>query len=475
MKRYFKSALFAACVALAAGSVGCTDNSIEVGKAIDETPYGTIGESNGFILDASTGLSTGVADIYADGFGTTLKFGVTKAAAGDITATATVDEAYLAAYNAANETDYALYPAANVTFGANGTFTIKGGATASTTVPMTVTKADGLDAAKTYAIPVALNVAGDAVKVKPQAGHCLYVVRDMTSLAGADKGAGITKGMVMWDGGVNPLNTLAWELEDGRLLFDMLVLFSSNINYNTVEGRPYLTHNQEILWAYSNRETVLVPLQKRGVKVILSILGNHDMAGVAQLSESAAKDFAAEVAAFVYTNELDGVFLDDEYSQSPDLSNPCFVSRSSGAVARLFHELKKAMPDKLTLTYEYSTTTTYSMQSAYSTIADVGEYVDIAVSDYPTAPARPIGTLGIDGCTRIAMDVAAGRGSNLTVPIAEDMLAQKYGWYMVFGLGPDNFTTAYNRISPGIETLYGSKLKVPSVKYDRMTATPSAI
>ena len=100
--------------------------------------------------------------------------------------------------------------------------------------------------------------------------------------------------------------------------------FSANINYNAETGRVYVLNNPNVQFLLDNNEQFLQPLRKRGMKVILGILGNHDAAGVAQLSDMGCREFAKELAAYCDAYNLDGVGFDDEYSTSPDLSNPWF-------------------------------------------------------------------------------------------------------------------------------------------------------
>ena len=87
------------------------------------------------------------------------------------------------------------------------------------------------------------------------------------------------------------------------------------------------------------------------MRVIISILGNHDQAGVAQLSEMGAKEFAREIAAYCRGYNLDGVAFDDEYSNDPVLSNPWLAEHSVEAGSRLMYECKKAMPEKIVSLY----------------------------------------------------------------------------------------------------------------------------
>lgn len=102
-----------------------------------------------------------------------------------------------------------------------------------------------------------------------------------------------------------------------------------------------MLNNPNVQFLLDNNEQFLQPLRKRGMKVILGILGNHDAAGVAQLSDMGCREFAKELAAYCDAYNLDGVGFDDEYSTSPDLSNPWFTQWSYDAAARLCYETKR--------------------------------------------------------------------------------------------------------------------------------------
>ena len=98
----------------------------------------------------------------------------------------------------------------------------------------------------------------------------------------------------------------------GKLFFDDIILFSSIINYFAESGRVYVLNNPNVQFLLDNNEQFLQPLRKRGMKVILGILGNHDAAGVAQLSDMGCREFAKELAAYCNAYTLDGVGFDDE-------------------------------------------------------------------------------------------------------------------------------------------------------------------
>ena len=80
----------------------------------------------------------------------------------------------------------------------------------------------------------------------------------------------------------NPLNNLNFTLKNsGKPLIDMVVLFSANINYDAANDKVFVSNNPNVQHLLTNRAKYLKPLQDKGIKVILSILGNHDRSGIA--------------------------------------------------------------------------------------------------------------------------------------------------------------------------------------------------
>ncbi len=97
-----------------------------------------------------------------------------------------------------------------------------------------------------------------------------------------------------------------------RPAFDMAAIFAANINYDG--SKAYLHLNERVTWTLENADTQIRPLQAKGTKVLLSVLGNHQGAGFANFTTPAAADaFAAELEDAVETYDLDGIDFDDEW------------------------------------------------------------------------------------------------------------------------------------------------------------------
>ena len=257
----------------------------------------------------------------------------------------------------------------------------------------------------------------------------------------------------------NPLNNICFTLKSsGKPLVDAVILFSSNINYNAETGRVYVYNNENNQAIFDMREKYLKPLKERGIKVILSILGNHDRSGVANLSDEAARDFAQECKAVCDAYDLDGVFLDDEYSSYQTPVPPGFVAPSYAACSRLYYELKRAMPDRWTVAYGYGRT-------QYLTEIDghqCGEYLDYALADYGSSvnnnmyPGLPLSGMAIR-----SSEYARGYIYTSQSYLAS-MREQGYGAYMIFAMDPNrsNVNTQINSMSNIAKYLFDDELEV---------------
>ena len=474
--KYLKSSILTAVAGLmsAAMFVSCTADDIVAGMD-GSTDMSPADQSGIIVKDGKTALSESTIDLYADGHSTTLTLTFPLAQPIERQIQLSVDTEYVAAYNAEHATEYVAFDAQKVTFENGGLVTLPANAK-SMVVKMDIhakaaeTVSDEevqpeVEEQATYMLAVAV---ADQSKPSTSANHCTYVINDFSKLGTANKGADAVQGYLFFEvNDVNPLNALAYELEDGRLLWNVVVLFAANINHHVEDNRPYIKCNPNVQYLLDHNEEFLQPLRKRGIKVLLGLLGNHDQAGLAQLSETGAKIFAAEVAHYCEAYNLDGVNYDNEYSKSPDLNNPCYTYPSYDAAGRLCYETKRAMPDKLT--------TVYDLGSMYGCLSvdgvPVDEWIDIVVPDYGAA-AYPKGGMSKKKCAGMAMEFNNGRGSKLNASNAQNLLDEGWGWYMGFAPSPNkdgwpSFDMSFNRLYGGPKVLYGSDLKEPTFFYKK--------
>lgn len=148
------------------------------------------------------------------------------------------------------------------------------------------------------------------------------------------------------------LNTGKYTLTTGgQQLFDIAIIFAANINYNTTTGKAVLYNNPNVSNVLANKATQIVPLQNKGMKVLLSILGNHQGAGFCNFtSRTAAHAFAKQLSDTVAYYGLDGIDFDDEYA---DYGNNGTTQPNDSSFVMLVDELRQLMPTKIISFYYY--------------------------------------------------------------------------------------------------------------------------
>ena len=95
-------------------------------------------------------------------------------------------------------------------------------------------------------------------------------------------------------------------------------LFAANLNKETVSGsvRPTLYLNDKLTNVLENDgvSTYIQPLQDKGIKVLLTVLGNHTGLGFGNMDSTQIEDFTDILAYAVDKYGLDGIGFDDEYA-----------------------------------------------------------------------------------------------------------------------------------------------------------------
>ncbi|KAG9600541.1 hypothetical protein KCV01_g7890, partial [Aureobasidium melanogenum] len=100
----------------------------------------------------------------------------------------------------------------------------------------------------------------------------------------------------------------------GKPFFSELVLFAANINADS-KGNPVLFYNTEMSTVLDKNIDTIRALQKKGVKVQIAYLGNHQQAGWScTMSKDTIKSLSDSMVADVVKYGLDGIDVDDEYS-----------------------------------------------------------------------------------------------------------------------------------------------------------------
>lgn len=447
-----------ALVALALATTACSESEV-LTSGIDETRYQGVSQSLAFVSDqyGSMGVDTlvlnneGSLKLYAN---------LNKVQTKDVTAVLEYAPEVLEAYNTKNATSYEALPAELVTLPSE--VTIAAGERKSEAMTLGFRSSDALAELATYAIPLKLRSTSAGVASAESLAQFVLLVRDITKMPKANKASGIELISCIEANNTNPLNHLCFTLSRSKKpLFDQVILFAGNINYDVATGRVYNANNANITHILQNREKYLKPLQEKGIKIILGILGNHDRAGIAGLSDQAAKNFAQELKAVLTAYELDGVFFDDEYSKYGNY--PGFVSQSYSAASRLCYETKKAIGDKLVQVYVYGyTASLYTVDGK-----EPGQYIDYAIHDYRQSHTLGAAYPGLDKKRWGLYSQEYAQGSYATSNQLKEIVNGGYKTHMVFAMDPFRDTWSGQKSSMELiaTTFYGETLVYDNKPY----------
>jgi len=408
----------------------------EIGFAADESNYLSATQINGMLLDATTNKNNSIVELRNNTQSTNIVFRLSQQPKTGVDVTIGVDASYAVTYNSIHNTDFEMFPAENVAITNNGTCLLAPDDTATPGLKVTLTAFDGMEEDKTYIVPLTATSSTQGVTLSEMSKHMVLLVQDYRHKPTSYKGEDAVKTVIYFEvNDANPLNALEFKTASGKYFFDDVVLFAANINWDAKKQRVYVSNNDNVQFLLDHNDEYLQPLRKAGMKVIISILGNHDQAGVAQLSEMGAKEFAREIAAYCRAYNLDGVAFDDEYSSAPVLSNPWLTARSVEAGSRLMYECKKAMPEKIVSLYSLGSL--YADKLKIIDGVEPGQYCDYSVADYGRTEEPGIG-MTLKQCAGMSIELFRDRGDTST-STARSKKNKGYGYYMFFAPTPPKY------------------------------------
>lgn len=316
----------------------------------DTTYLNTVHEVYGVLQSVENPVMKAV-NVYKEPCELKVSVGLTRPVDKAVDAVLEVDESLLPAYNLEHGTDWRILPASAISLEENGSVLIAPGDVKSYEMEIRITPSDNLEKG-TYVLPIRLKMKTDGIKLSNKEDRLVYTIKVMGDIPSTDKGNNIVTICYVECNKYNPLNAGEWTLRNsGKQLIDIVHLFAANINFNKETGRVYVKLNKNLQYILNHKDKYIKPLQDKGMKVCLSILGDHDGSGVANLSDEDARYFAAELKAIVDAYSLDGVDFDDEWSEYDKYPLPGFPKRGPYPYARLCYETKRAMPDKLCTVY----------------------------------------------------------------------------------------------------------------------------
>ncbi|MFF3263189.1 endo-beta-N-acetylglucosaminidase H [Streptomyces sp. NPDC002932] len=242
------------------------------------------------------------------------------------------------------------------------------------------------------------------------------------------------------------LNVGKYTLADGGNVFDVAVVFAANINYDTGTKAAYLHFNENVQRVLDNAATEIRPLQEKGIKVVLSVLGNHEGAGFANFpNQQAASAFATELSDTVAEYGLDGIDFDDEYA---DYGNNGTGQPNDSSFVQLVTALRTDMPDKIISLYNIGPA---ASRLTYDGV-DVSSEFDYAWNPYYGSWQVPGIALPKSKLSPAAVEIG-GTSQSTVADLARRTVSEGYGVYLTYNLdGTDRSAD----VSAFTRELYGS-------------------
>lgn len=340
--RFIKSSFWIALLACTSNVFTACEDDITISS--ENNSFGNIEGNFGYVKSAAGAKALTAIAINGDKHGTGhLYFELNKATNKDITVTFKVDESALNTYNQVNGTNYPMYPTDKLSLENEGITTIPAGKRKSSSVELDIQP--GGTIGTTYAVAVSAT-ASDGIETSSNNESYIYLVTPQATLPDTEKGRVKTICYIEVNN-ENILNAGEYTMENSKKpFFDIVNVFAANIRLNE-EGKPYVHCNPQVTFVLENADKLIRPLQQKGIKVHLTILGDHTPAGMRSLGDEAAKDFAKELKSYVDIYGFDGISFDDEWSNYEQVEgHPGLVVPSQEQYSRLIYECRQIMPDK---------------------------------------------------------------------------------------------------------------------------------
>ena len=340
--RFIKSSFWIALRACTSNVFTACEDDITISS--ENNSFGNIEGNFGYVKSAAGAKALTAIAINGDKHGTGhLYFELNKATNKDITVTFKVDESALNTYNQVNGTNYPMYPTDKLSLENEGITTIPAGKRKSSSVELDIQP--GGTIGTRYAVAVSAT-ASDGIETSSNNESYIYLVTPQATLPNTEKGRVKTICYIEVNN-ENILNAGEYTMENSKKpFFDIVNVFAANIRLNE-EGKPYVHCNPQVTFVLENADKLIRPLQQKGIKVHLTILGDHTPAGMRSLGDEAAKDFAKELKSYVDIYGFDGISFDDEWSNYEQVGgHPGLVVPSQEQYSRLIYECRQIMPDK---------------------------------------------------------------------------------------------------------------------------------
>lgn len=251
-----------------------------------------------------------------------------------------------------------------------------------------------------------------------------------------------------WD----PRNIANFVLKDSKLpVFDIIVCFAANMNYDAANQRRILFFNSELQPIVNNPDIYIKPIRDKGIKLVMDILPNHQGVGYHNFqSYEEALDFAGQLKEWADKTGIDGWDIDEEYARYDKLPNLRYNGMSGLWFLRAVRE---TMPNTLITHYEYQSPFTYGLKD--ETGREAADYIDFGWTDYGWTNHSTIGIpdnrFGNRSIQASYGQLSRGRST------AEATLRENLQVLMIFNMQvtKDNHDDFANQLSEITQVFYG--------------------
>ncbi|HEX8019927.1 endo-beta-N-acetylglucosaminidase H [Mucilaginibacter sp.] len=253
-----------------------------------------------------------------------------------------------------------------------------------------------------------------------------------------------------------------YTLSTGQQLFDIAIIFAANINYNTTTQKAELFFNPQVTNVLNNKATYIQTLQAKGIKVLLSILGNHQGAGISNFpTQAAANDYAQLLSNAVTTYGLDGIDFDDEYA---DYGTNGTGQPNASSFVYLVTALRTLMPTKIISFYFYGPA---ASRLSYNGVT-VGSKVDYSWNAiYGTYSVPNVPGLAASNLGPAAIDIQS-TSSSTAASLATQTVNNNYGIYLYYNLpnaDSHSYLTSVSNKLYGQATVFNSGTSTTGVTF----------
>ncbi len=261
-----------------------------------------------------------------------------------------------------------------------------------------------------------------------------------------------------------PMTNLGnYTLEDGTPLFDVGIIFGANINYDDKTKKAVLGFNTQTQNLLDNAATQIVPLQKKGIKVLMTVLGNHSKAGISNFPDQAsAKAFAIQLSDAVAKYGLDGIDFDDEwvnYGQKDKQTKQIIIPKSNDfSFPYLVQACRELMPNKILSLYFYGPASGYLTYGKINvgTLLDYTWNASYSTWNPPSIP--PLQKSNISGaatCINPDDTYTPITPNGTATSFAKQTIKEDYGLYLYYNLPNKDMSSYLSGIS---KELYGQSV-----------------